>query len=587
MTSTTDDTVSSTSTTASSSSTYTCSSSVVVVRDDDVKYSSTMKSAKGDPEKRKAAGSVLLFVDDKRSKQHNNKDIVNNLRQSPVWIGGPGSILPRWIESMLSWALAVSCLSVACWYYYIVGATKPRRKNSEGSDEKYRRDPLYAMPLMTHCPRELMTVSTVDGLIHRYQQLQTLIHREHVRSGALDDKCQFLRTNEAARRLTSLIMVQRCRRQNLWQEFLTRVQTKQDDSYADSESLLSFLESAWSKIVPLPREEERGLEYYRYDISVIIPLYKEDGMDVFARFERLVETADDPKMIEFIIVNAGGCIGITEAKEMLQAYGNKNEISLKIMDFTDGGGRGPCLNYGTRSACGRILTFLHADTRLPEHWDAAIRKGLSNDSSTTVATFCVFSFAIDRNPILSLKNDKKEWYLPPGLNAIECTANLRCRMFQLPYGDQCLSLPRYVFDYVGGYPDQCLMEDYELVRVLRQRCRISSTSCAGMVIEKFKILPLQCYCSPRRWQSFGVLYVTFTNSRIVQLYNSAVNNDSQDMTEPQRNTKVCVSNGAVASRMSPDEELFCRYYGTVSAPARRHPDHSPWEVQLMEDHQKR
>jgi glycosyltransferase involved in cell wall biosynthesis len=485
----------------------------------------------------------------------------------------------------------LSCLSVACWYYYVVGATKQRRKNIKGDYENIE-DPLYAMPLMTHCPRELMTVSTVDGLMHRYQQLQTLIRQEKVVVGALDNECPllvtFLRTNEGARRLTSLIMVQRHRRQILWQEFFRSVQTKKDSSQDKGESLLSWLESSWFKIVPLPNEEERGLACYRYELSVIIPLYNEDGIDFFARFSRLVEIADNPTELEFIIVNAGKCTNITEAKDMLNSYCEENEISLTIIDFVDGGGRGPCLNYGARRASGRILTFLHADTQLPTLWDTTIRKGLSNHCSTSVATFCAFSFAIDKIPTVSCNNNyNKASYHPPGLGAVETTANLRCRLFQLPYGDQCLSLPRYVFDYLGGYPDQCLMEDYELVQVLRQRCRISSRPSAGIAVEKFQILPQRCYCSSRRWQSFGVLYVTFTNSLIVQLYNAAVNKDTHDMTKTPKETADSVSYLTLASPMSPDEELFCRYYGTATIPARKHPEHSPWEIQLIQNHQKK
>jgi len=47
-------------------------------------------------------------------------------------------------------------------------------------------------------------------------------------------------------------------------------------------------------------------------------------------------------------------------------------------------------------------------------------------------------------------------------------ANLRSAC-GLPYGDQGLLLPRALYDAVGGYPDQPLMEDVALARALRGR----------------------------------------------------------------------------------------------------------------------
>ncbi|MEO0864971.1 MAG: glycosyl transferase, partial [Pseudomonadota bacterium] len=46
-------------------------------------------------------------------------------------------------------------------------------------------------------------------------------------------------------------------------------------------------------------------------------------------------------------------------------------------------------------------------------------------------------------------------------------ANLRSRLFGLPYGDQGLLVPRRLYNRVGGYPDIPLMEDVALARALR------------------------------------------------------------------------------------------------------------------------
>jgi hypothetical protein len=38
----------------------------------------------------------------------------------------------------------------------------------------------------------------------------------------------------------------------------------------------------------------------------------------------------------------------------------------------------------------------------------------------------------------------------------------------------------------------------------------------------------------------------------------------------------------VSPPLWPDEELFCRYYGIDTAPKRKHPSYSPWELVLAE-----
>jgi hypothetical protein len=48
-------------------------------------------------------------------------------------------------------------------------------------------------------------------------------------------------------------------------------------------------------------------------------------------------------------------------------------------------------------------------------------------------------------------------------------ANLRSRVFGLPYGDQGLLVRRDVLEAVGGVPDLALMEDVALARALRRQ----------------------------------------------------------------------------------------------------------------------
>ena len=221
---------------------------------------------------------------------------------------------------------------------------------------------------------------------------------------------------------------------------------------------------------------------------------------------------------------------------------------FRILPFPSGGGRGPCLNFGAAAATGRLLTFCHSDTQLSDAWDVRVAAAFATDSGggSARSSSCAFAFGIDTTPA-GLGGGP----CPPGIRAVEATANLRTHLYSLPYGDQCISVPADVFRFVGGFPDQCLMEDYELVALLRRRSALLPR--LGIAErEELTILGGQpALCSPRRWQKSGVLYVTWMNSKFVNLY---------------------------AGGMGPDA-LFRLYY--KARPPRRDSDLSPWEIEAQ------
>ena len=190
-------------------------------------------------------------------------------------------------------------------------------------------------------------------------------------------------------------------------------------------------------------------------------LYREDGRNVKSKLTKALQTCCNPQKVQVIVINAGLCNGLEQEVGRMQGWGE-----LQVIAFTDGGGRGPCLNFGANQASGRVYTFCHSDTTLPAHWDFKAIAALDErhfDGSVR-ANSCAFSFGIDTSEA-GLEGGPH----PPGIKAVETTANIRTHLFSLPYGDQVLSVPAVVFDYIGGFPDQCLMEDYELVSLLRRR----------------------------------------------------------------------------------------------------------------------
>ena len=134
-------------------------------------------------------------------------------------------------------------------------------------------------------------------------------------------------------------------------------------------------------------------------------------------------------------------------------------------------GRAAQMNAGAAIATGRILLFLHADTTLPE---SAARAVLD---ATTECAWGRFDVAIDgRSPMLRVVGQMMNW---------------RSRWSGIATGDQAIFVRREVFERVGGFPLQALMEDVELSRRLR---RIGRPAC----------LRDRVVTSGRRWERNGV-----------------------------------------------------------------------------------
>lgn len=118
------------------------------------------------------------------------------------------------------------------------------------------------------------------------------------------------------------------------------------------------------------------------------------------------------------------------------------EVGARVV--TGAPSRGGQLQRGCAAAQGSWLLILHADTQLAPGWTVAARTHMETGHAGWG----------------SLQFDR-------GGHLFALGANLRSRLFGLPYGDQGLLLPRALYDQVGGYKDQPLMEDVALARALK------------------------------------------------------------------------------------------------------------------------
>ena len=171
-------------------------------------------------------------------------------------------------------------------------------------------------------------------------------------------------------------------------------------------------------------------------LSVIIPTLNAAD-NIGPTLGALAEGLDAGLIGELIIIDGGSEDGISEIADQIGARFTVTSPS-----------RGGQLAKGAALATRPWLLFIHADTVLSDDWIAAV---LSHLVSPDKAGY----FRLRFNATGFAPRFVAGW------------ANLRSRLFGLPYGDQALLISNQLYKKSGGYPNQPLMEDVSLARRLR------------------------------------------------------------------------------------------------------------------------
>ena len=135
-------------------------------------------------------------------------------------------------------------------------------------------------------------------------------------------------------------------------------------------------------------------------------------------------------------------------------------------------GRARQMNAGAAHAHGSVLLFVHADTTLPAGADAAVADALAGG-----ALWGRFDVNIEGRSCM--------------FPLIAALMNRRSRWSGIATGDQAMFVERALFERVGGFAEQPLMEDIELSLRLR---RLGRPAC----------LRERVLTSGRRWEQRGV-----------------------------------------------------------------------------------
>ena len=168
----------------------------------------------------------------------------------------------------------------------------------------------------------------------------------------------------------------------------------------------------------------------RAPISIVIPTLNSQNT-VRKTLASLFEGIEAGIVRELIVVDGGST---DETREIVEECGGKF--------ISSAASRGYQLKKGVNLAKGDFIFALHSDSVLEPGWSEIVKKYFNKDAGY----YCKLSFDII-HPLASMTST---W------------ANARSLIFNLPYGDQGLLIPRKLLMENGSYSPIPIMEDVEL-----------------------------------------------------------------------------------------------------------------------------
>ena len=207
-------------------------------------------------------------------------------------------------------------------------------------------------------------------------------------------------------------------------------------------------------------------------LSIVLPVLDE-AAGIAATLETLAPLCAAGH--EAIVVDGGSR---DDTVERVRQAGHRAIVGLR--------GRARQMNAGAATATGDVLLFLHADTRLPPDAATLIARALQGG-----ALWGRFDVRIEgRSALLPL---------------IAALMNLRSRATGIATGDHAIFVRRELFQGLGGFADQPLMEDIDLSRRLRA---LGRPACLRPPV----------HTSGRRWDTHGAWRTILLMWRLRWLY---------------------------------------------------------------------
>ena len=199
-------------------------------------------------------------------------------------------------------------------------------------------------------------------------------------------------------------------------------------------------------------------------ISIIVPM--------------LNESSQLPDLLEHIIeYKKAGCdVILVDGGSSDQSAEQAEALGFTVLRSEKG--RAIQMNTGAKSASSDILLFLHADTRLPENADQIIERAFEDKN----AQWGRFDITITGQAFM--------------LKVVAWFMNHRSRLSSIVTGDQAVFIRRDLFEKLGCFPVQALMEDIEFSKRLKGTCKPIA-------------LRAKVHTSGRRWEQKGIWRTIF------------------------------------------------------------------------------
>jgi len=255
-------------------------------------------------------------------------------------------------------------------------------------------------------------------------------------------------------------------------------------------------------------------------LSVIIPAFNEER-----RIRACIESAQRINPLEVIIVDGGST---DRTCEIAQEAGAIVIRSSK--------GRGIQMNNGASLAKGEILLFLHADVQIQDLTEGELTRIFKCCHSELVSESQIpYQYRETRKKILpvempkqvrhdtfNIQHDKTEVFDKYiggffrlkfdddslSTRFVELFANLRARLFSLPYGDQAIFIKKDIFKKIGGFREYPFLEDIDMAMRIKK-------------FGKLKYIPLKVVASSRRLKKgylLSPIFVSLKNVVIALLF---------------------------------------------------------------------
>lgn len=203
----------------------------------------------------------------------------------------------------------------------------------------------------------------------------------------------------------------------------------------------------------------------------------------------IIPVLNEEKNIEKSLIQFNGLKG---DKEIIVVDGGSSDSTKQIAErfakvVLSERGRANQMNKGAAKARGDILWFVHLDSIINE--DSIEKIQLAIDEKYVGGGFLLKFYDYDT---LFMKY-------------ISTTSNLRAKYLGLYFGDQGIFVRRDVFEGVGGYPRQEIMEDWELSLLIKK-------------VGKLKLINTTIGTSARRFKNGGQLKTHLLMHKIKLMY---------------------------------------------------------------------